>query len=79
MVLESFYWTGFLCFFVGIFLLIEKLSIGAGLIMFASPCLLLYPIIRYLFGGKDSVGVVVATVVVEEMLKDVLRKASERK
>ena len=31
---------------------------------------MLYPAVRFLFGGKDSVGAVVATAVVEEVLKN---------
>ena len=60
-------------------MLSEKLSIGAGLIMFASPCLFLYPPVRFLIGGKDSVGAVVATVVVEEVLKNEIRKSTRKK
>lgn len=74
-----FYWAGFGCFFAGIFLLTQELSIGAALIMFASPCLLLYPLIRFLFGGKDSVGAIIATAVVEEVLKDEIRKSGKKK
>jgi len=60
-------------------LLTEKIFVGAALIMFASPCFLLYPLIRYLFGGKDSVAAVVATVVVEEVLKYEIRKSVKKR
>lgn len=74
-----FYWTGFACIPIGIFLLSEKFYVGAGLITFAAPCLLLYPLIRFLIGGKDSVVAVVATVVVEEVLKDVIGKSGKKR
>ena len=74
-----FYWAGFGCLFVGLYLLTEGLSVGAGLIMLAAPCLWLYPLIRFLFGGKDSVGAIVATVVVEEVLKNEIKKSSEKR
>ncbi len=74
-----FYWAGLGCLLVGGFFLSEKLSIGAGLIIFMSPCLFLYPPVRFLVGGKDSVGAVIATVVVEEVLKNEIKKSTRKK
>jgi hypothetical protein len=42
------------------------------------PILLLYPIIRFLFGGKDSLVAVVGTVVVEEVIKSQIVKKIEK-
>jgi hypothetical protein len=49
--------------------------VGGSLVMTLTPCLLLYPLIRFLFGGKDSVGAVITTVVVEELMKGQIFKA----
>ena len=70
-----FYWMGLACLCVGIYMLTTEISVAAALITFAAPCLFLYPAIRFLFGGKDSLGAVVATVVVEEVLKNELKKS----
>ena len=40
--------------------------------MTLAPCFLLYPTIRFLFGGKDSVAAAITTVVVEEVTKTAL-------
>ena len=60
---------------LGIYLLIEfDMFFGATLIIFLSPCFLLYPIIRFfVFGGKDSIAAVVTTVVVEEVTKSKIK------
>jgi|TARA_B110000908_G_C9836901_1_gene263880 hypothetical protein len=60
---------------LGIYLLIEfDMFFGATLIIFLSPCFLLYPIIRFfVFGGKDSIAAVVTTVVVEEVIKSKIK------
>ena len=75
--------TGFLCFPLGIFLLLapdEPMFFGAILTLTVCPCLLLYPIIRFFFfGGKDSVAAVVTTVVVEEVVKAAIHSAASKK
>ena len=46
---------------------------GSGIILMTlAPCFLLYPTIRFLFGGKDSVAAAITTVVVEEVTKTAL-------
>jgi hypothetical protein len=52
--------------------------VGGFLVLTLAPCLLLYPLIRFLFGGKDSVGAVITTAVVEEIVKGEIFKAIER-
>ena len=42
---------------------------GLTLILTVTPCLLLYPLVRLLFGGKDSIGAAVVTFITEEYLK----------
>ena len=67
---------GFLFIPLGIFILIitkMEMLFGATLIIFLSPCFLLYPIIRFFVsGGRDSVAAVVTTVVVEEVTKSLI-------
>lgn len=65
-------------FIAGVALLSNELYIGAFLVMTLSPFLLLYPLVRFFFGGKDSIGVVVTTAIVEEVLKSEVRKAVDK-
>ncbi len=73
-----FYWGALTSLFLGFTLLSNGMIIGGFLILTVSPCLVLYPLIRFLFGGKDSIGVVVTTAVAEELLKSELRKSIDR-
>lgn len=73
-----FYWGALLSFGAGVTLLYYNYMSGGFLILTLTPCLLLYPLIRLLFGGKDSVGAVVSTAVVEEVTKGEILKAIER-
>ena len=73
-----FYWGALLSFGGGVWLLSHDYMVGGSLVLTLTPCLLLYPLIRLLFGGKDSIGVVVTTVVVEEIVKGEIFKAIER-
>ena len=65
---------------LGLFLLIKfEMLFGATLIIFLSPCFLLYPIIRFFVsGGKDSVAAVVTTVIVEEVIKSEIKGAIKK-
>ena len=65
---------------IGIYLLVAfEMMLGATLIIFLSPCFLLYPIIRFFVsGGKDSVAAVVTTVVVEEVVKSQIKGAYKK-
>lgn len=56
-------------FIVGVALVANEIFGGGALILTVSPCLLLYPVIKALFGGKDSIGAAITTVVGEELLK----------
>ena len=40
---------------------------------------MLYPLVRFLFGGKDSLVAVATTAIVEEVLKDKIGKSFEKK
>ena len=74
-----FYLSGLVFLIIGVVLLANREYIGASLIITVSPCLMLYPLVRFVFGGKDSLGAVVATVVVEEVLKNEVSKIGKKK
>jgi hypothetical protein len=74
-----FYWAALISFVSGIYLIIQKVMFGGVLIIILAPCFLLYPLIRFLFGGKDSAAAVVATVVVEEVLKSEIKSLGSGK
>jgi hypothetical protein len=81
---DIFIWGAFISFCAGLYVVIglEKLW-GLTLILTVTPCLLLYPLVRFLFGGKDSVGAAVVTFIAEEYLKskvtDAIKKSNEKK
>lgn len=62
-----------LAFFpLGFYLISNRFWGGGFIVMTLAPCFLLYPTIRFFFGGKDSVAAVITTVVVEEVTKRAL-------
>ena len=73
-----FYLLGICCLPVGYFLITNDIILGAFLILTACPFFLLYPLVRFMFGGKDSVAAVVATVVIEEVLKGEIKNAGNK-
>ena len=73
-----FYWGALLSFGSGVTLLYQEYMLGGFFVLTLAPCLLLYPLIRLLFGGRDSVGAVVTTAVVEEITKGEISNAIER-
>lgn len=61
------------------FLSANKIEIGLFLILTLFPIFLLYPLIRFLLGGKDGLVPVIATAVVEEVVKRKIIKKIEAK
>lgn len=60
------FFVGLAIFIFGIFVeSILLLLLGALIGIFIAGFFLLYPLIRLLFGGRDSIGVTIATVLVE--------------
>ena len=77
---SAYIWVGIACLALGIYLIFQNIFIGAlFLVLFAFPFFMLYPLIRFLFGGEDSIGAVVVTAVVEELLKSEIKKAARGK
>lgn len=65
-----FFWAAFFSFLCGLYVVGELEQLwGLGLIITVAPILLLYPLVRFFFGGKDSIGAAVVTVLVEEHVK----------
>ena len=63
----------------GLFLLdLGYLKLGVFCWITLFPIFLLYPIIRFLFGGKDSLAAAVGTVVIEEVVKSQIIKKIEK-
>lgn len=75
-----FLWGAAISFTVGLYVVFELKKLwGASLLLTVTPCLLLYPLIRALFFGKDSIGAAITTVVVEEYLKNRVMNAGKNK
>ena len=64
-----FYWSSFWALIIGVVLVANEFFIGVALIFTACPVLALYPLVRFLFGGKDSVWSAISTFIFEELLK----------
>ena len=64
-----FVWTALAAFAAGLALFGQNSSVGFTLSLVLAPCLLLYPVVRAIFGGRDSLRAAATTVVVEEVLK----------
>ena len=73
-----FHWGALVAFISGVVFLSYGLRMGGFLVLTLAPFLLLYPIVRFLVGGKDSAIAVVTTVVVQEVLKHQIRKATDK-
>ena len=75
-----FYWSSFWSFIIGVILFAnEVFRTGITLILTACPVLALYPLVRFLFGGKDSVWSAVSTFILEEFLEGRVVDFIERK
>ena len=76
---SNIYLLGLLFLFGGLFLLQNGITFGGFMSLTLFPICMLYPLVRFLFGGKDSVAAVLTTVVVEEVLKKEVGKRIDRK
>ena len=52
---------------------------GFFILLSVTPFLFIYPVVRFLFGGRDSVVAVIATVVVDEVIKSKIISNLEKK
>ena len=76
---SNIYLLGLLFLFGGLFLLKNGITFGGFMSLTLFPICMLYPLVRFLFGGKDSVAAVLTTAVVEEVLKKEIGKRIDRK
>ena len=77
---SMFIWGAFLSFFVGVYVILKLEQLwGLFFILTVTPCLFLYPIIRFLFGGKDSIAAAAVTIITEEVLKSKIEKAVKKR
>lgn len=76
---DNIYILGFLFLIIGIALLSAGFTVGGFMVITLFPICMLYPAVRFLFGGEDSLGAVVATAVVEEVLKNKITNAFKNK
>jgi hypothetical protein len=74
-----FYLLSLLSLVVGLIFLIQEIPFGLLLVATIFPILLLYPLIRFLFGGKDGLLVVLLTIFFEEYLKKKIVDIAEKK
>lgn len=74
---SAFYLSALVSFAAGTYLILIDVMLGYFLAFTATLCLLLYPPIRFLFGGKDSLAAGIATVVAEEYLKSQITKGAD--
>ena len=78
---------GLFTFFVGLGLLILGMYLESGLLLIiglflgtlVAGFLILYPIVRLLFGGKDSVAAAIATAYVEGVITHKITKNARKK
>lgn len=73
-----FYWGGFIAFIAGIVMLANDIAVGGLLAFTLTPFFFLYPLIRFLFGGKGGVVPAITTVITQEVLKHQILKAMDR-
>ena len=74
---STFYLGSLISFTTGIYLIRNEVFFGFFLAFTATLCLILYPLIRFLFGGKDSLAAGIATVVAEEFIKSQIIKKTD--
>ena len=75
-------WAAIACLVSGFYLISHQFTIGGFLVLTVFPFLLLYPFVRAVFGGKDSIGQAIAKEVVEAVVEgtgeNAVRKAANR-
>jgi hypothetical protein len=66
---ESIDLLGLLFLFSGLFLLKKGITFGVFMSLTLFPSFMLYPLVRFILGEKDSVAVVETTTAIEEVLR----------
>jgi len=73
-----FYYGGLISIVLGFVLISYKVDGGAFLLV-NSTVLFLYPPVRFLFGGKDSLAAFIVTIILDQFLKHKVREYSTKK
>jgi hypothetical protein len=73
-----FYFLSTFSFIFGVALLISEKTAGYFFLFTLFPIFLIYPLVRFFFGGKDSLAGVVVTVVTSELVKQKLINKIDR-
>lgn len=73
-----FYFGGLISIVLGFVLISHKVGGGAFLVL-NSTILLLYPPVRFLFGGKDSLAALIVTIILDQFLKHKVREYSAKR
>ncbi len=75
---SAFYLSGVASIVLGVILVANEVYIGLTLILVVAPFVLMYPLIRALMLGKDSIGVVLVTAFLDYWLNKKLRSDSTK-
>ena len=73
-----FYYASIISFISGWIMLINDLPLGGFLIITASPFFLLYPLVRFLFGGKGGLLPAVVTFLAQEVIKSKIQSSLDK-
>jgi hypothetical protein len=73
-----FYSASIIAFVSGFIMLFNDLPLGGFLILTASPFFLLYPLVRFFFGGKDGLLPAVVTFVAQEVIKSKIQSSLDK-
>lgn len=74
-----FYLLGFGALALGTYLAGEGERVAIPLLFLVAPFLFLYPLVRFLFGGKGGLLPALVTVILEEYLKISIHRAANKK
>ena len=74
-----FFYGAAISVFLAVILLVNEIYFGLTLLLLVTPFLLLYPIVRGLMLGRDSVGAVLVTAILDYLLNKKLRSNQSEK
>jgi hypothetical protein len=75
---EVFYWGAFTSCVAGLYFLGNGIILGTLLMLTVAPALALYPLMRFLLGGRDSKLAALAAFALQELLKHALTRRRDR-
>lgn len=75
---DLFYFVSIISFISGCILVLNDRNFGAFLVLTASPFFLLYPLVRFLFGGKGGLLPAAVTFVAQEVIKTKIKNSLDK-